>query len=117
MGILIKSILELPVMEQARLLAGASGLQRTVEGISLLESTDSTRYLTKNTLVLNNSQLIKDHPDWSMNLIYALHKKGCSGLAVKIGRHIDSLPDPILSSAEKLGFPVIALPPNVSPQS
>ena len=117
MGILIKSILELPVMEQARLLAGASGLHRTVEGISLLESTDSTRYLTKNTLVLNNSQLIKDHPDWSMNLIYALHKKGCSGLAVKIGRHIDSLPDPILSSAEKLGFPVIALPPNVSPQS
>ncbi len=32
MGILIKSILELPVMEQARLLAGSSGQQRTVEG-------------------------------------------------------------------------------------
>lgn len=111
MGILIKSILELPVMEQARLLAGSSGQQRTVEGISLLESTDSTKYLTKNTLVLNNSQLIKDNPEWSVNLIYALHKKGCSGLAVKVGRHVAELPKPLLSSAEKLGFPVIALPP------
>ena len=69
MGILIRDIIELPVMEHARLLAGASGLQRSVEGIALLESTDSTKYLTKNTLVLNNAQLIKDNPEWSMNLI------------------------------------------------
>ena len=54
MGILIKSILELPVMEQARLLAGSSGQQRTVEGISLLESTDSTKYMKKKKLVVNN---------------------------------------------------------------
>lgn len=110
MGISVKSILELPAMGQAQLLAGASGLQRTVEGISLLESTDSTKYLTKNTLVLNNSQLIRDNPEWSANLIYALHKKGCSGLATKIGCPVDELPKPFLSSAEKLGFPVIALP-------
>lgn len=45
MGILIRDIIELPVMEHARLLAGASGLQRSVEGIALLESTDSTKYL------------------------------------------------------------------------
>lgn len=111
MGISVKRILELPIMEQARLLAGSSGLLRTVEGISLLESTDSTKYLTKNTLVLNSSQIIKDNPKWSINLIYALHKKGCSGLAVKVGHHIDKLPEPLLSSAEKLGFPVISLPP------
>lgn len=111
MGISIKSILELPIMEHAKLLAGSFGLQRTVEGISLLESTDSTKYLTKNTLVLNHYQLIRDNPEWSTNLIYALHKKGCSGLAVKADRHASQLPEPLLSSAEKLGFPVIALPP------
>lgn len=110
MGILIRDIIELPVMEHARLLAGASGLQRSVEGIALLESTDSTKYLTKNTLVLNNAQLIKDNPEWSMNLIYALYNKGCAGLAIKISRHIPELPEAILSSANKLGFPVIALP-------
>lgn len=111
MGILIKSILEFPIMEHSRLLTGSSGLLRTVEGISLLENTDSTKYLTKNTLVLNNSQLIKDNPEWSVNLIYALHKKGCSGLAIKVNHHIDELPKQLLSSAEKLAFPVIALPP------
>ena len=70
MGISIKSILELPIMEHAKLLAGSFGLQRTVEGISLLESTDSTKYLTKNTLVLNHYQLIRDNPEWSLSLIH-----------------------------------------------
>lgn len=110
MGIPIKDILALPVMEHAKLLAGASGIQRSVEGIALLESTDSTKYLTKNTLVLNNAQLIKDNLEWSMNLIYALYNKGCAGLAIKVSRHIAELPEMILSSANKLGFPVIALP-------
>lgn len=115
MGILIKDIIELPVMEHAQILAGSSGIQRIVEGIALLESTDSTKYLTKNTLVLNNAQLIKDNLEWSMNLIYVLYNKGCSGLAIKISRHITELPEAILSSANKLGFPVIALPAHCTP--
>lgn len=75
MGITIKEVLNLPVVRHSKLLAGFDGRERIVDGIALLESTDSTRWLTKNCLILTNAQLLKDNPEWASRLIHTLHQK------------------------------------------
>lgn len=110
MGITIKEILKLPVIKHSELLAGLNGLYRTVDGIALLESTDSTKWLTKNCLIITNAQLLKDNPEWGKRLIHALYNKNCAGIALKIKRHLMEPPPEMLSCANKLGIPIIALP-------
>lgn len=75
MGITIKELLKLPVIKQSELLAGFNGQERIVDGIALLESTDSIKWLTKNCLILTNAQLLKDNPEWAGSLIQTLYQK------------------------------------------
>ncbi len=110
MGITIKEVLNLPVVKHSELLAGFNGRERIVDGIALLESTDSTRWLTKNCLILTNAQLLKDNPEWASRLIHTLHQKNCAGIALKVKRHLMEPPPEMLSWANKLGIPIISLP-------
>lgn len=110
MGITMKEVLMLPVVKHSELLAGSNGLERTVDGIALLESTDSIRWLTKNSLIITNAQLLKDNPEWTSRLIHALHQKNCAGIALKVKRHLMEPPPEMLSCANKLSIPVISLP-------
>lgn len=110
MGITIKELLKLPVIKQSELLAGFNGQERIVDGIALLESTDSIKWLTKNCLILTNAQLLKDNPEWAGSLIQTLFQKKCAGIALKVKRHLMELPPEMLSWANKLGIPIISLP-------
>lgn len=110
MGITIKEVLNLPVVKHSELLAGFNGQERIVDGIALLESTDSTKWLTKNSLILTNAHMLKDNPEWASHLIHVLHQKNCAGIALKVKRHLMELPPEMLARANKLNIPIISLP-------
>lgn len=58
MSITLSAILELPLLQEVRVVAGVNGLSNRVDGISLFESPGSEQWLSQRSLVLNNSFIL-----------------------------------------------------------
>lgn len=113
MGITVSNIMDLPLLREARIVAGAHGIGRHVEGISLLESPGSEEWLAKSNLVLNNSAALQYYADEPQRLIDVLADHGISCVAFKSDRFC-GLPEELLRRADELDLPVIVFPYSLS---
>uniref|UniRef100_UPI0014082562 PucR family transcriptional regulator n=1 Tax=Enterocloster aldenensis TaxID=358742 RepID=UPI0014082562 len=114
MGITIARIMKLPIMNKAFLTAGLTGITRIVEGIAMMESPDSIAYLEKDNLILTNAQIFQDHADFTKTAIETLYNMGVAGIALKLNRYLSEVPLPMKTAADRLGFPIITLPKDIT---
>lgn len=114
MGITIAKIMKLPIMNKAFLSAGLAGGTRIVEGIAIMESPDSIAYLEKDNLILTNAQIFQEHADFTETVIETLHNMGVAGIALKLNRYLGEVPFSMKAAADRLGFPIITLPKDVT---
>jgi len=105
----VKDALELDVLKSAVLLAGEEGLDRVIEKVSILDSPDIVNWVSGNELVVTNAYVLKVEPSNQRQLFEGLIDKGCSALAVKLGRFIQTIPEEILDLSNKKAFPIISL--------
>lgn len=110
MSITVADILELPVMEQATLLAGACGISRTVEGISIMEDNDSAQWIRPNNILLTNGHAILAHADNLQELLDMFSSMQVACITVKRGRKMGKAPQELLDYAERECVPIISLP-------
>ncbi|TDF94447.1 PucR family transcriptional regulator [Paenibacillus piri] len=103
-------LLNIPVFAQCKVLAGTSGLERSVHSVNIMDAPDIIHFLKPNELLLTTAYVLKDRPDALETLVSNMHEVGCAGLAVKTKRFLREIPQQALDAAERLQFPIIELP-------
>ncbi|HEU0235972.1 MAG TPA: PucR family transcriptional regulator ligand-binding domain-containing protein [Candidatus Limnocylindrales bacterium] len=113
-GVPLREVLALAPLDGARVVAGATGLDRRVRHVNVMEVPDILPWVEADELLLTTAYPLRDDRAALDELVPGLAGRGLAGLALKPARYIDRIPDEMLAAADRLGFPLIELPPDSS---
>ncbi|MDI6909364.1 PucR family transcriptional regulator ligand-binding domain-containing protein [Nocardioides sp.] len=113
-GLDLESVLALPCLAGATVVAGRAGLGRRVTRLNVMEVPDIAAWVKPDELLLTTGYALRQELDTWAQLIADLAHTGLAGVAVKVDRYIDVLPSDMLEEADRLGLPVIELPAEVA---
>jgi purine catabolism regulator len=112
-GLSVREVLAAPCLARARVLAGASGLDRVVARLNVMEVPDILPWVKPNELLLTTGYPLRDDPAALATLVAELDDRGLAALAIKLHRYLDEVPAGLLAEADRRGFPVIEFPQDV----
>lgn len=113
-GMKVKEIMELKVLENARVLSGNGGLEKVVSKVNVMEVPDIVNWVKSGELLLTVGFSIKDDVEKLNELIPKLVDVGVAGIGIKMNRYISKLPTSVLEISNELNFPIIEIPYDVS---
>jgi purine catabolism regulator len=113
-GVPLREVLGLESLAGARVVGGASGLDRRVRRVSVMEVPDILRWVNADELLLTTAYPLRDDPAALVALVPELAAKGLAGLALKPARYIETIPPGVIEAADRLSFPLLELPPESS---
>jgi len=113
LGLSVEAVLELGCLRGATVLAGHGGLDRIVSRLNVMEVPDILPWVRPHELLLTTGYPLRSVPDTLPALVQELADRGLAGIGVKLGRYLDELPAAMLSEADRVGLPIIALPDGV----
>ena len=115
----LRELLAAGSLAGSEVLAGSSGLDGTVTGVSVMEVPDVLDWVKPHELLVTSgfplvaSTESTPAPDLA-DLLTQLHARGLACFGIKLGRYVDALSSDVLAVADRLGFPVLALAPNLA---
>jgi purine catabolism regulator len=102
------------VFERARVVAGRSGLDNTVNWVHIVDIPDAHyEWQREGVLLLTAGFGLRDDPERQAGLIPKLAEQGFAGMVFSTGYYFDHTPEVMREGAEALGFPVIETPREV----
>jgi len=107
---LLKDLLQIPALQNARLAAGAEGLYRSVSSVNMMDTPEIIQALKPDELLLTTAYAVKEHPEPLDALISHMSRTGCAGLAIKTKRFLAEIPSSVIEEADRLRFPLLELP-------
>lgn len=110
MAITVRDALGLFPFSEGRLLAGAGGIDRIVSSVNVMDAPDIVDWVKPGELLLTTAYAMQDHLNDIDRLIGGLADKGCTGLSIKVGRFLSSVPSEMIEVADRRDFPLVALP-------
>lgn len=93
----------------AKLLAGRDGLGRTVQKVNIMDAPDIIHFLRSGELLLTNGYFIKEGTLTLIELVRAMNRLGCCGIAIKSKRFDMDIPQEALDEANRLAFPLFEI--------
>ena len=116
MSVTIADCLELPSLRDAAVAGGASGLNKIVATVTVLEYTDISLLkddvFAGNEIVITAFGMVKDNVDMQCNLLRHTYNKGCVALILySLEVIVPKLSKKLVDVADELGMPLITLPP------
>lgn len=114
MAVTVRDALALGGLQRGELLAGASGLDREITWVKVLESPETIDWLAPGELLLTVAFAIKDDRTAQASLVRDLARVGSSGLVIKPQRYLHEIPAEMLGQADEFGIPLIRIPEDVS---
>lgn len=114
MTITVREALKIGGLQHSRLVAGESGLDRTIGCVDILEVPDASAWLQENELLITTCYAVRNDPDGQLNILRAMARSNSAALAVKFGRFIGQPPPDMLRLADELGIPLIDVPDGIS---
>jgi PucR family transcriptional regulator, purine catabolism regulatory protein len=112
-GLRVWEVLAAPCLAQARVLAGARGLDRIVQRLNVMEVPDILPWVKPHELLLTTGYPLRHNPDALSSLVAELDNRGLAALAIKLHRYLDEVPAGLLEEADRRDFPVIEFPQGV----
>jgi len=110
----VEDLFFVDVFLEAKVLAGHGGLKRNVESIEISETPDVLQFLDKNALLVTTGYAYKDNPAALADLVTQINDHPCAGIAIKLKRYIDEIPQEVLDLANSLEFPIIQIPESLT---
>ena len=110
MNLTLKKALSIHPLNNATILAGRNGLDRTIDLIGILDAPDSARFVKPNEFVMTTGYIFKENPNCQKQIIEELTNRGAAGLGIKINRYISNILPEMINFANEHSFPLIALP-------
>lgn len=110
----IKQILEIPSLSSAKVIAGASGLDRKVSGIMVLEAADIENWGKEGEIILSSYFALKDFDENELRIFFEkLHHIGISAFIIKLDRLLTAIPKPAIDLCNQYAIPLIQLPKSI----
>ncbi|MED5018864.1 PucR family transcriptional regulator ligand-binding domain-containing protein [Paenibacillus chibensis] len=103
----VKDVLQRPVFQRARLIAGAGGTGRKVGWVHILEIANVAPFVTKNDLILTTGLWLRHYEQQRLSYMQQLIRQEAAGLCVELGTSIENIPGEILELADASDFPLI----------
>ncbi|NLL19016.1 MAG: hypothetical protein GX262_08315 [Clostridia bacterium] len=110
MQISVKDLLACDFFAAALLLAGKNGLSNLVTSVTVLDSPDAPKYLRGGELVVTTAYSLLNDEEAQKEVVAQLAKNGAAGLGIKLRFFQNQLPEVMQKTAERLNFPIIAIP-------
>src|SRR5919199_1445930 len=105
----VQDIAELPELGLA-VAAGSDGLRNEVTWLHVSELADPTQFLEGGELLLTTGLGVGEMATTQRAYVRRLAKHGLAGLGFGIGFGFADVPAPLVEEADKLSFPVLAVP-------
>ena len=109
-----KRQLQLDILKNVTICAGAAGLSHFVTGITTAEDPDLIQWLTGGEILLTSLYGAVTGPLSFKEYIDTLASKHISALFIKTGERMPQIPAEITQSGSHYGIPIVQLPPDVS---
>src|SRR3954468_405406 len=112
-GLRVHEVLGASTLAGARVLAGASGLDRVVQRLNVMEVPDILPWVKPHELLLTTGYPLRDDPAALVDLVAELDARGLAAMAIKLHRYLDAVPPQMLAEADRRGFPILEFPDGV----
>lgn len=109
MPLTVRQLLEIPELSRMNLICGASGLDRQITSVNVMEAPDIAQWLHGGEFLLSTGYQFRYHPDSFDEIVVAIHKAGAAGLGFK-NRFLHEFPTHAKDLANSLGLPILGLP-------
>ena len=106
----VSDMLRADTLAGSTVLAGAAGLDRSVERLNVMEVPDILPWVKPREFLLTTAYPLRDTPEHLDELVADLDDRGLAGLGIKVGRYLDAVPADMLEAAERRAFPIVRLP-------
>jgi purine catabolism regulator len=105
----VRDLANLPDLQLA-VVAGVDGLGNEVTWLHVSELADPTKWLEGGELLLTTGLGVGESATAQRTYVRRLAKHRVAGLGFGLGFGFSAVPDPIVEAAEKVSFPVLAVP-------
>ena len=113
MDLLVQDIIKLYPLSRARLLAGKSGLMRTVASANIQEVPNVERWLRRGEVLFTAGYAFRELEDLCA-FMERIERAGVSAVFVKPGQYLQAVPQEMIDAAERLKLPLFSLPEDIS---
>ena len=105
----IRDALQLPILQDAKVVAGAGELDRTIRWVHNVSVPNAADWLHGGELVLTTVSNMPESADAQGVFLRQLADKGIAALVITIGMLVDEIPEYLREIGDELGLPLIEL--------
>jgi len=110
----LRDILNVDLLAGAEVIAGETGMDNVITSVNVMEVPDIVDWVRSGELLLTTAYSLSNNIEALNTLLPIFADKGVCGMGIKTKRYIDELPQSVIETANRLAFPIIKIPQNVS---
>lgn len=113
-GLTMSDILELPALQEARLLTGKAGEQALIQQINIMADPEILEWVGENEmLVMTAYNLAEAGATERLKFFHSCHELGVAAIAIKLKPYLEVLDEEVLRFLTRVGLPVIEVPADI----
>lgn len=109
----VEELLRLPVMQDAKVVAGFQGTVNEVRCVDIMEIPDVRGWLRQGEFVLTTGYSFRGNPQGLSAIIEEMHKVGGAAVGFKPKRFLQATPPDAIALSNQYGIPLIEIPPHI----
>lgn len=110
MFVTCKNILNLPGLEEMKVVAGKGGLNKVIRWVHVTEVPDVSNWVKGGELLFITGVAIGNNTELLLQFVKDINMRKLAGLVINIGPYIEKTPKEILDFADSVDFPIFELP-------
>lgn len=110
MWITVEDVMQLDAMQGVDVIAGAEGLGRNLNSVTVLDAPDAVSWLKGHELVLTSTFPLMRRRRELDRIVDDMAARRVAGLGVKLNRFMTELPSAMLRRADAVQLPILSLP-------
>jgi purine catabolism regulator len=110
----LRDILNVDLLAGAEVIAGEAGMDNVITSVNVMEVPDIVDWVRPGEFLLTTAYSLSNNIEAFNTLLPIFSEKGVCGMGIKTKRYINELPESVIETANRLAFPIIKIPPNVS---
>ena len=113
MGLTVRQMLQDDYFINCRLVAGAGGLDKQIQGVAVLDAPDGVDFTQGREMMLSSGYVVRENPDLFEKLTRNKNVKLTTGLGIKERYLQKGIPQIFLDFCNENDLPLIIIPPEV----
>lgn len=113
MVLTVRQALTLDCLTKAKLMAGHLGLDREIKFVNIMEVPEVVRWMKGGELLLTSGYALPEDVEARKKLIRSMDNKGIAALGIKLGQHLQEIPEELIQEANLVHMPLLELPENL----